>query len=342
MRQTVIAAFLFASGVLCGADLTLNLHGVDINANATTAGSVTGGQSNDIDRAAGATVTLNGVTKSVTNHPSFTVETVTPDELNDSVAAAMATNRVTRLWDGSNHWYEVGGRTVTEWWVTTYTNALVLTYSSDFRGVNGERPAITNALVPLPFVDYNDTDLGNGFFLSPNTDGLYLHGPNTEVWYQGQNVISPLNAYLGGAIGQAFLFSETTNSVTRYLSDTDPSALVSAVNGKVDSTNGSATNLDLYSDWQTFSDIAGSFTVTNHAERPVQCGGTGTLSIAFAGLKSPSPIYLELSGFSSVSWPSNAYAVGGWGSWQTNRMNHFAVWMVGTNLFVNQITTTEP
>lgn len=114
-----------------------------------------------------------------------------------------------------------------------------------------------------------------------------------------------------------------------------------AVAGKVDAQNGTATNLNVVSEWQTLADVTGSVTLTNLAERPIQCAGTGAVTLAFSGLRSPQPVYLTLAGFDSVAWPTNAYAVGGWGAWQTNRVNHFAVWQVADEIYVNQITTSE-
>jgi len=88
-----------------------------------------------------------------------------------------------------------------------------------------------------------------------------------------------------------------------------------------------------------WSNATGAVTVTNVNERMVTLTGPGAVDVAFAELREPLPVYVLLGGFSSVSFPAGTQIVGG-GSWQTNRLNHFAVWRVGTNLFVNPITTS--
>lgn len=92
-------------------------------------------------------------------------------------------------------------------------------------------------------------------------------------------------------------------------------------------------------EWQGITNLASSITVSNSFERPVYLYATGEVSVAFAGLRTPNPLYLVLRGPDSVSFPG-AYIVGG-GTWQTNQSNHFLVWTYGTNTFLNAITTSE-
>jgi hypothetical protein len=90
--------------------------------------------------------------------------------------------------------------------------------------------------------------------------------------------------------------------------------------------------------WQGLTNYTSSVTVTNLYERPVYLYATGTVSVAFSGLRSPAPLYLVLRGPSAVTFPG-AHVVGG-GSWQTNAANHFIVWSYGTNLFLNPVTAS--
>lgn len=97
------------------------------------------------------------------------------------------------------------------------------------------------------------------------------------------------------------------------------------------------------SEWRTYAVTNGAVTVTNLWEAPVQVTGTGTVSVAFLGLRGPDkPVTFLIGGYNTVLWPSNTYFVGG-GSWQTNRLNHFTVWssILGTEIFVLPITTSE-
>jgi hypothetical protein len=92
-------------------------------------------------------------------------------------------------------------------------------------------------------------------------------------------------------------------------------------------------------EWIGITNLAAAVTITNSYERPVYLYSTGTVAVAFAGLRTPMPLYLVLRGPSSLTFPG-AYYVGG-GTWQTNMSNHFVVWKYGTNLFVNPVTATE-
>ena len=92
-------------------------------------------------------------------------------------------------------------------------------------------------------------------------------------------------------------------------------------------------------EWIGITNLAASVTVTNVNERPIFLYATGTVSVAFSGLRTPMPLYLVLRGPDSLTFPG-AYYIGG-GTWQTNMNNHFVVWKYGTNLFVNPVTATE-
>lgn len=94
--------------------------------------------------------------------------------------------------------------------------------------------------------------------------------------------------------------------------------------------------------WQmlTNTPYAATVTLTNLAERPISLVSTGAVTLAIEGLRAPLPLYLVVSGPTSLDFPAGAHYVGG-ASWQTNQANHFVVWTYGTNLFINPITTSE-
>jgi hypothetical protein len=91
--------------------------------------------------------------------------------------------------------------------------------------------------------------------------------------------------------------------------------------------------------WISVTNAAGDVTVTNDLERPVTLYATNNVSLSFSGLRPPLPLWLEAfaEGTNAVAF-ADAYAVGGF-SWQTNRVNLFAVWASGTNVFVTPVTT---
>ena len=89
-------------------------------------------------------------------------------------------------------------------------------------------------------------------------------------------------------------------------------------------------------EWLEYGGVAGALTVTNDCERPVRVTGAGDVAVGFAGLREPLPVYLELAGFSGVSWPG-AHVVGG-GFYQTNMVNIYVAWRSGTNVFINPVT----
>ena len=93
--------------------------------------------------------------------------------------------------------------------------------------------------------------------------------------------------------------------------------------------------------WYARTSVSGTVSFANLHGRPQRWSGTGALTVSgFTGLTPPSQVYWTLAGFDSVTLPASAYVVGG-GAWQTNMINHFTVWQVGTNVMLNFITATE-
>ena len=92
--------------------------------------------------------------------------------------------------------------------------------------------------------------------------------------------------------------------------------------------------------WLAQTNYAASITLTNDLERPLYLYATGAVSVAFSGLRAPSPVYLIVKGPDSLTFPAGTHFVGG-AAYQTNMANHFVVWQYGTNLFCNPVTTSE-
>lgn len=88
-----------------------------------------------------------------------------------------------------------------------------------------------------------------------------------------------------------------------------------------------------------YTNVTGSTTITNGNAQRVRLFGTGVVSLAFSGLNQLDSLRLVINGPSSVTWPTNAYAVGGYG-YQTNRSNHYIVEPAGSELLIYPLTTT--
>lgn len=91
-------------------------------------------------------------------------------------------------------------------------------------------------------------------------------------------------------------------------------------------------------EWIALTNLSASIILTNQYERPILLYSTGTVSVAFAGLRPPQALYCVIRGPDALTFPG-AHLVGG-GSWQTNAANHFLIWQYGTNLMVHPVTTT--
>lgn len=91
-------------------------------------------------------------------------------------------------------------------------------------------------------------------------------------------------------------------------------------------------------EWIGVTNLSAAITVTNQYERPISLYSTGTVSVAFSGLRPPQALYCVIRGPDVLTFPG-AHLVGG-GSWQTNAANHFLIWQYGTNLMVHPVTTT--
>lgn len=108
-----------------------------------------------------------------------------------------------------------------------------------------------------------------------------------------------------------------------------------------DATNIAAAAVAAPPVWLNRTGLTGTVAFANDAGRPQAWSGTGALTVSgFSGLQPPAQVYWTLYGFDSVTLPASTYVVGG-GAWQTNMVNHFTVWQVGTNVMLNFITATE-
>jgi len=85
---------------------------------------------------------------------------------------------------------------------------------------------------------------------------------------------------------------------------------------------------------------SGDTTVNMSGSRPTLVTLTSNATLGVTGLYPYYPAYLMVQGDYSWGFSNATYWVGG--AWyQTNRANHYVVWTVGTNLYVNPVTTSE-
>lgn len=95
----------------------------------------------------------------------------------------------------------------------------------------------------------------------------------------------------------------------------------------------------MYQSLQSVS-AAGAATVDLGGSRPTLVTLTSNATLGVTGLYPYYPAYLMVQGDYSWGFSNATYWVGG--AWyQTNRANHYVVWTVGTNLYVNPVTTSE-
>jgi hypothetical protein len=218
--------------------------------------------------------------------------------------------------------------------------------------------------------DYNGTVVGTVFqadgdsWVAPDetrvyvgetfVNMIYADSPATHMSW-ATNELGSLPARLfpadGAAAGWVDLeWGPTTNSQLFALSPADVTNAAEYVAGQTNAAHVAAADPHgdrAYADalvaaapeWMGITNLAASVTLTNDAERPVYLYSTGTVSLAFSGLRAPMPLYLIVRGPDSLTVPG-AYYVGG-GSFQTNMANHYIVWQWGTNLLVNPVTATE-
>jgi hypothetical protein len=169
---------------------------------------------------------------------------------------------------------------------------------------------------------FNDSN-GNSVTVADHTNALVVVGNvsiSGAVLIGGTNVITEL-------AGKA----AASELVSKY-DASNPNGYVNA-----ETTTNIARNVE---GWITYSNLTGSVTLTNQFEAPIAISGTGAVSVAFSGLRTPHPVYFTAHSFSSITFPAGTYLVGG-GMWQTNRVNHFLVWQYSTNLYVNPLISTE-
>lgn len=114
-----------------------------------------------------------------------------------------------------------------------------------------------------------------------------------------------------------------------------------ATTGAVAAVQAAMPDVAASTNWLTRAGLSGAVAFADDGGRPQAWTGTGALTVSeFSGLQPPNQIYWTLYGFDSVTLPASSYVVGG-GAWQTNMVNHFTVWQVGTNVMLNFITATE-
>lgn len=132
-----------------------------------------------------------------------------------------------------------------------------------------------------------------------------------------------------------------TNAYQIAITDDLPDLSGYATTGAVAAVAATIPDVAASTNWLTRAGLSGTVAFANDGGRPQAWNGTGALTVSgFSGLQPPAQVYWTLYGFDSVTLPASSYVVGG-GAWQTNMVNHFTVWQVGTNVMLNFITATE-
>jgi len=210
-----------------------------------------------------------------------------------------------------------------EWSINTDTAIVTAVYDTpgSYTG-----PALgTRSVSPWAFSEdrWLASDDGAGYYelLGSSND---VHAPFTWTWGGG--------IYIGGGTLPGRLYHGEGETETSFVVDWLKSAGTNTYPLSSLTTNAPS--------WIAATNTATAITLTNNMERPLYVFATGAVTLAFAGLRPPQPVYLVLKGPDSVTFPSNTHFVGG-ASWQTNQANHFVVWQYGTNLFCNPVTTSE-
>ena len=146
-----------------------------------------------------------------------------------------------------------------------------------------------------------------------------------------------------GGVGSFTLdwYGISTNVYQIALVDDLPDLSGYATTGAVAAVAATIPDVAASTNWLTRAGLSGTVAFANDGGRPQAWNGSGALTVSgFSGMTPPSQVYWTLYGFDSVTLPASAYVVGG-GAWQTNMVNHFTVWQVGTNVMLNFITATE-
>jgi len=232
-----------------------------------------------------------------------------------------------------------------------------------------ERAVYSSTYLQLAYLPPNTPPMHYTYYLSwspvAGASGYRIYIPGGSPYLSGKAAYIEGTNYVfsGNNVDPAF-FSDSTETVdyvspltivTTNSSALDVSGAVN-VNGAVSSLGGfwdsgirlssgvsasTVTNIaNAAASFAVWTNQTGSVTITNTNEVPIKLYGTGAVSVAFSGLRSPRPLYLVMRGPSAVTFPANTHFVGG-GNWQTNMSNHFVVWSYGTNLFVNAVTASE-
>ena len=285
-----------------------------------------------------------------------------------------ATNKMTTLWaTNGNSFVTVDGTNVDVWAISAgvVTN-LWITYSEDFQFT---LDGITNRPAGPSFFPFGDLD-GDWYGKINFGEYSYVVGKTYSWTASIDQIPATLNPGPPSASGYAYINYTNmpvlvTNHVARFASTNDlptwitlagrptvfppdahshswdtitnpPSSIATALQPADISGFVTSSQIPQYTaqNWLAYSNLTGSVTVTNAYEAPVALVGTGSVSVAFSGLRIPYPVYVTAQGFTSLVFPANTYLVGG-GSWQTNRVNHFIVWQYSTHLYVNPVITTE-
>jgi len=157
--------------------------------------------------------------------------------------------------------------------------------------------------------------------------GVAATGSFTVDWYGIQTNVYQIAVIEDVAIAATNAQTFATAAVIGHNADTN--------------TTAHAGLFGLGTNWVTRTGLTGTNAFSNLSNRPQAWSGTGALTVSgFTGLTPPTPVYWTLQGFDSITLPSSVHFVGG-GSWQTNMVNHFSVWLVGDEVMMSVLTATS-
>jgi hypothetical protein len=171
--------------------------------------------------------------------------------------------------------------------------------------------------------------------------GFYAIAEHNSSFVWSYGVPNPYGSHGDGTFNinpigglSAFYVGETNFAtfLSGYVKTTDTNGWETGSHAGLVTTNAPA--------WIAQTNNMASITLTNDLERPQYLSATGAISLAFANLRPPQPLYLVIRGPTSITFQAGVHIVGG-GNLQTNMSNHFLVWQTGTNIFVNPITASE-
>lgn len=273
--------------------------------------------------------------------------------LESNLVFASSSENVTKLYNPTNalEWYEIRGQEKWTYTVTTHSN--LWSYScEDIYSLENTSTLIAHA--QSGFFETNNPPLDDNyriitpiksvderFFYLINFGSSWIFFSPDEEFSEatGNNAIGDYSCSWGDVkfkwLGNGFTLTNITVSTLSTASDLSTHNSDATAHAALFSPLTTLTNKAL----QRVA-AAGVTTVDLGGSRPTLVTLTSNATLGVTGLYPYYPAYLMVQGDYSWGFSNATYWVGG--AWyQTNRANHYVVWTVGTNLYVNPVTTSE-